>query len=68
MFRISEFGNFTANAAKDAVKLYFQPLFTLANMAFGSQSNKSKTIDPPQPLTATRIERNKSRNHRTRHT
>lgn len=68
MVSISEFGNFTATAAKDAVKLYFQPLFTLADMVFGSHSKKPKTSDPLPPLTVTRTERNKSSAHSTRRT
>jgi hypothetical protein len=46
MFRISDFINRTAHAAKDAVRLYFQPLLALTDMVFASHSQKSKATDP----------------------
>ena len=42
MFTISEFRHRTATAAKDAVKLYFEPLVTLASILFPSKNKKSK--------------------------
>ncbi len=42
MLGILEFIKSTAATAKDAVKLYFQPLFALANLLAGSKRDSSE--------------------------